>query len=211
MTAADGTTTLETGKLDKPLTFFAYLVGDRPGSYAERIETATINGSPIELTIRGWADDAAWADRVGGLVSRGLPVLAQEIGLPWPRQGASPSTRRSAEHRRVRRVVRSVARPGRGGVRRRRFRRPPRIGAHLVNGGLLTDRWANEAFASYYGLEAANELKIKASADALTPELEAARIPLNAWGAVGRENEKTEDYAYAATSPSPARSPNGRR
>ena len=37
------------------------------------------------------------------------------------------------------------------------------------------------------------------SADALTPELEAARIPLNAWGAVGRENEKTEDYAYAAT------------
>ena len=38
------------------LTFFAYLVGDRPGSYAERIETATINGSKIELTIRGWAD-----------------------------------------------------------------------------------------------------------------------------------------------------------
>ena len=34
-------------KLDKPLTFFAYLVGDRPGSYAERIETATINGSSI--------------------------------------------------------------------------------------------------------------------------------------------------------------------
>ena len=67
------------------------------------------------------------------------------------------------------------------------------------NGGLLTDRWANEAFASYYGLEAAEELKIKASADTLTPDLEAARIPLNAWGAVGRENEKTEDYAYAAT------------
>ena len=57
------------------------------------------------------------------------------------------------------------------------------------NGGLLADRWANEAFASYYGLEAADELKVKASADALTPELEAARIPLNAWGAVGREDD----------------------
>ena len=67
------------------------------------------------------------------------------------------------------------------------------------NGGLLTDRWANEAFASYYGLEAAEELGVKATADTLTPELEAARIPLNAWGAVGREDDKTEDYAYAAT------------
>ena len=67
------------------------------------------------------------------------------------------------------------------------------------NGGLLTDRWANEAFASYYGLEAAAELDVKATADELTPELEAARIPLNAWGAVGREDDKTEDYAYAAT------------
>ncbi len=67
------------------------------------------------------------------------------------------------------------------------------------NGGLLTDRWANEAFASYYGLEAAAELDVKATGDTLTPELEAARIPLNAWGAVGREDDKTEDYAYAAT------------
>ena len=31
MTAADGTITLQTGKLDKPLTFFAYLVADRTG------------------------------------------------------------------------------------------------------------------------------------------------------------------------------------
>ena len=200
MTAADGTTTLETGKLDKPLTFFAYLVGDRPGSYAERIETATIDGSPVELTIRGWADDAAWADRVGGLVSRGLPVLAQEIGLPWPRQGGL------AFHETVSRSTGGYAGlfdPSLGQVEVAYDAGDFVVlheSAHTwFNGGLLTDRWANEAFASYYGLEAAKELKIKASADTLTPELEAARIPLNAWGAVGRENEKTEDYAYAAT------------
>ena len=200
VTAADGTTTLETGKLDKPLTFFAYLVGDRPGSYAERIETATINGSQIELTIRGWADDTAWADRVGSLVSRGLPVLAQEIGLPWPRQGGL------AFHETVSRSTGGYAGlfdPSLGQVEVAYDAGDFVVlheSAHTwFNGGLLTDRWANEAFASYYGLEAANELKIKASADALTPELEAARIPLNAWGAVGRENEKTEDYAYAAT------------
>ena len=84
-TAADGTITLQTAKLDKPLTFFAYLVADRPGSYVERTETATIDGKSIDLTIRAWADDEPWAERVGGLVSRGLPVLSEQIGLPWPR------------------------------------------------------------------------------------------------------------------------------
>jgi aminopeptidase N len=60
------------------------------------------------------------------------------------------------------------------------------------NGGLLTDRWANEAFASYYGLETAKELDVKATGDTLTPELEAPD-PAQRWGAVGREDEKTED------------------
>jgi hypothetical protein len=200
VTAADGTTTLQTGKLDKPLTFFAYLVGDRPGSYAERIETATIDGSPVELTIRSWADDAPWADRVGSLVSRGLPVLAQEIGLPWPRQGGL------AFHETVSRTTGGYAGlfdPSLGQVEVAYDAGDFVVlheSAHTwFNGGLLTDRWANEAFASYYGLEAARELNIKAGADTLTPELQAARIPLNAWGAVGREDPKTEDYAYAAT------------
>jgi hypothetical protein len=68
------------------------------------------------------------------------------------------------------------------------------------NGGLLADRWANEAFASYYGLLAAEALGVAATADELTPELiEAGRIPLNAWGPIGRESTATEDYAYAAT------------
>ena len=42
-------------------------------------------------------------------------------------------------------------------------------------------------------------LKVKATGDELTPELEKARIPLNAWGSVGRETTATEDYAYAAS------------
>ena len=44
----------------------------------------------------------------------------------------------------------------------------------------------------------ARALKIKAGAEKLTPELEKARIPLNAWGGIGREMTATEDYAYAA-------------
>ena len=66
------------------------------------------------------------------------------------------------------------------------------------NGALLADRWSTEGFASYYGLEAVSALGLKATGDALTPALEAARIPLNAWGELGRVDSATEDYAYAA-------------
>jgi hypothetical protein len=200
VTAADGTITLQTAKLDKPLTFFAYLVADRTASYTERTETATIGGKPVDLTIRAWTDDTAWAERVGGLVSRGLPVLSEQIGLPWPRDDGL------VFHETISRTTGGYAGlfdPSSGQVEVAYDAGDFVVlheSAHAwFNGGLLTDRWANEAFASYYGLEAAAELDVKATADELTPELEAARIPLNAWGAVGREDDKTEDYAYAAT------------
>jgi hypothetical protein len=67
------------------------------------------------------------------------------------------------------------------------------------NGGLLADRWANEAFASYYADLAVRELGLEAPQDRLTDELRKVKVPLNAWGAVGRESADVEDYAYAAT------------
>ena len=199
-TAADGTVTFQTAKLPSPLTFFAYLVADRQASYASRSVTTDVGGTSVGLTIRAWPDDPTWSERVGSLMSRGLPVLATQIGLPWPRAGGL--------------IVReSVSRTtgGYAGL----F--DPTLGtidvayyaddfvvlhesAHAwFNGGLLVDRWSNEAFASYYGLRAADALGVKTSGDPLTPALKAAAIPLNAWGAIGRVSDKTEDYAYAAT------------
>jgi hypothetical protein len=67
------------------------------------------------------------------------------------------------------------------------------------NGALLADRWANEAFASFYAERAAADLKVKVRPDTLTDALRAAAIPLNAWGAVGSESAAAEDYAYAAS------------
>ena len=67
------------------------------------------------------------------------------------------------------------------------------------NGSLLADRWANEAFASYYGAVAAEDASIKVTTDRLTPELEKAKTPLNGWGPVGTLEVAQEDYAYAAS------------
>ena len=200
-TGTDGAVTFQTGKLATPLAFFAYLVGDRPGSYVDRSVSASIGSHPVGLTIRSWADDPGWSKRVGDLMVRGLPAIAKRrSGWPGRATGASPSGSRSA--------ARPAATPG-CSIRPRAPSRSPTTptisssstrSAHAwFNGSLLTDRWADEGFASYYGLEAAKALGIKTTADPLTDTLKAARIPLNAWGAIGREDSKTEDYAYAAT------------
>ncbi len=195
-----GRTIFQTGKLDKPLSFFAYLVADRPGAYTERTVSPVVGGSPVHLTIRSWPDDETWSSRVGDLVGRALPLLADQIGLPWPRTGGL--TVQEAVSRSTGGYA-GLFDPGNGVVEVAYYAGDVVVlheAAHAwFNGALLADRWANEAFASYYGLAIAPQLKLTASGDALTPALEAARIPLNDWGAVGRETSAVEDYAYAAT------------
>jgi hypothetical protein len=199
-TDADGRTVYQTGKLDKPLEFFAYFVADRPGAYDDKEVSATVAGAPVDVTVRSWAEDDAWGDRVGGLFEKGLPELSQLIGLPWPRdeglvvqESVSRSTGGYA----------GLFDPTRGHVEVAYYADDFVVlheAAHTwFNGNLLADRWALEAFASYYALEAAADLGVKATGDELTDELREAKIPLNAWGPIGREERTAEDYAYAAT------------
>jgi hypothetical protein len=199
VTDATGRTIYQTGKLDRPL-FFAYLIADRPGAYTERAISPVVGGTTVELTIKSWPDDPSWSKRVGDLVGRALPLLADQIGLPWPRtagltvqEAVSRSTGGYA----------GLFDPRKGTVEVAYYADDFVVlheSAHAwFNGALLADRWANEAFASYYGLAVAPDLKVKAAGETLTPALEAARIPLNSWGAIGRETSAVEDYAYAAT------------
>ncbi len=199
-TDPDGTVVFQTGKLAKPLSFFAYLVADRPAGYTDRVVTVDVGQAPVALTIRSWADDTAWSNRVGGLAAKALPLLSERIGLPWPRDGGL------IIHEAVSRSTGGYAGlfdPTGGQIEVAYYADDAVVlheSAHAwFNGTLLADRWANEAFASYYGLEVANALKVKAAGAVLTPALEAARIPLNAWGPVGGEDATTESYAYAAT------------
>ncbi|HEV8403210.1 MAG TPA: hypothetical protein VGQ31_09265 [Candidatus Limnocylindrales bacterium] len=199
-TGTDGVVTLRTGKLAEPLKFFAYLVADRTGSYADRTVSAAVGSQPVALTIRSWADDPAWSKRVGDLMARGLPAIATEVGLDWPRSGGL-TVRESVS--RTTGGYAGLFDPSQGTIDVAYYADDFVVlheSAHAwFNGSLLADRWADEGFASYYGLQAAKALGIKAAADPLTDELKAARIPLNAWGAIGREDDTTEDYAYAAT------------
>jgi hypothetical protein len=83
-TDAAGNTTYTTGRLANPLAFSATFVADRPSAFTETRLDLTVRGQPVILTLRAWPDDPAWAKRVAGLMTTGLPALADLIGLPMP-------------------------------------------------------------------------------------------------------------------------------
>jgi hypothetical protein len=195
-----GRTVLRTGRLAEPLSFFAYLVADRPGAYSDSIVNTIVGAVPVELTIRSWPDDPAWAERVGDLIKRALPVMGDQIGLAWPRPDGL------VVRETVSRTTGGYAGlfdPSSGHIEVAYYADDFIVlheAAHAwFNGDLLVDRWANEAFASYYALEAAATLGVSAIGHELTAELRRSAIPLNAWGPIGREADAVEDYAYAAT------------
>jgi hypothetical protein len=196
----EGRTLFRTGVLEAPLDFFAFVVADRTAGYTETSIAPAVGDRTAPLLLRAWPDDPDWAGRVGGLFERGLPALHDLIGLPWPRddtlvvqQTAARSTGGYA----------GLFDPAEGKVEVAYYADSYVVlheAAHgWFNGALLSDRWANEAFASWYALRAAEVLGEPASVDELTDELRAAAIPLNAWAAVGKEETPTEAYGYAAS------------
>lgn len=188
------------GPLAKPLEFVADIAADRPLDYAETETTATLAGGPAIIRLRAWPDDPDWRTRVDGLVKRALPILEREIGVPWPVVG--PLGIQEA-------LVRSTG--GYTGVFdpaantiEIAYSAPDGIVLHELahawfNGRLIADRWAAEAFASYYAGVAADELGIDPAQTVLPEEPSPAAIPLNAWSPGSESEPETDAWAYAAS------------
>lgn len=195
-----GRTVFTSGRLADPLAFFAYFVADRPSAYVESIRQVELGGEPLGVSIQAWPDDPAWAERVGGLVVRALPVLAGRIGLDWT--AADPLVVRESISRSA------VGHSGRydpvAGEIEIAYYAASFVVLHETShawfdGSLLAERWANEGFASWFALQAAAELGEPAAAEPLTPELEAVAFPLNDWPVAGDARSQAESYGYAAS------------
>ena len=199
-TDADGRTTYKTGPLAAPLTFFAYFVADRPSAFAEATRTVAVDGRDLEVSIRAWPDDPSWADRTAILVDKGMPVLSESIGLPWvagrPFVVAEAVSQSGSEYA-------GRYDPGDSTVEIAYYAGPivtlHEMAHAWFDGSLLADRWANEGFATWYANDAAVKLQMEPPPPGLTPEQQAAKIPLNAWGPLGRDDVATESYGYAAS------------
>ena len=193
------TTVYRSGTLADPLSFYAYFVADRPGAFRETSVVVDVAGTQVPVRIRGWADDPGWVTRVSSLLRRGLPALGTAIGLAYGGQGLVVEEAVSRTIGGYAGLYDPVAATIDVAYYADSFVVLHEAAHAWFNGRMVSDRWISEGFASWYAAQAATALKITAAPPGLTKELQAARIPLNAWAGVGRADEATEDYAYAAT------------
>jgi hypothetical protein len=183
VTASDGSISLTAGPIRDPLAFNAVVAADRPSSFVETKVNLEINGQPASLVVRAWPDDPAWGTRMAGLIRASLPLLANEIGLPF-----EPSTAVVAVEEALPRSIDGYAAtylPAEGRIQIA-YTADDTIAIHELahlwfDGSLFSDRWIADGFAIFYGNRVAQALKLKPHDESITPALAAAALPLNAW------------------------------
>lgn len=192
--------TLLTAEPTDPFDFFAYVTAERPGAFTEEALEVPMRDATARITLRAWEDDPAWAERTADLLSDGLPELERLIGVDLPLVGRlsveEAANSRLGEYAGIydpNEAVISVRYDADAFVTLHEA-------AHLwFNDRLLDGRWIGEAWAEYYSIEAGEAIGADGFRWELTRELLRSRIPLNDWGAVGREDLAVEDFAYAAS------------
>ncbi len=80
---SDGTRVLA-AFVPAPGTWYAWI--DARDDAALTSQTLHLPGNE-QVVVRAWPDDAVWRQRVARELTRGIPVLLKEIGLPWPVEG----------------------------------------------------------------------------------------------------------------------------
>ncbi len=74
---------LSSGTIREPDDWYRVVVADRPSALTDlRIEPAGRG-----VVVQAWPEDTVWRDRVADVLDKGLPVLEEMIGLPWPVSG----------------------------------------------------------------------------------------------------------------------------
>lgn len=66
---------------EDPARFYAIISSENVDAYGE---TRLSLGPGIEIVVRAWPEDAAWADTVADTLRDGVPELLRLIGLDWP-------------------------------------------------------------------------------------------------------------------------------
>jgi hypothetical protein len=181
--AADGTISVRAGPIADPLAFNAVVAADRPSAFVETTVSVDINGQPASLVVRAWPDDPAWGVRMSKLIRTSLPLLANEIGLPF-----QPSAPVVAVEEALPRSIDGYAAtylPADGRMQIA-YTADDTVAIHELahlwfDGSLFADRWIADGFAIFYGNRVAAALKLKPRDESITPALQAAAIPLNAW------------------------------
>jgi hypothetical protein len=197
LTEADGV--YVSGEIEDPSRWLALVTALRPTEYTSFVTTVPLAGGTADLAVRAFADDEAWGTRMRDLLTEALPLLEEELGLPYPLLGQ---------------LVVTEAIPldasgfgedaGSGTEIFVAYDQPPFTALHQVSHVWLSpsfaeSRWIREGFASLAAARVAEQMELETPfdpADAAAERSDAA-FALDTWSAdAGSDGEA---YGYAAS------------
>jgi Flp pilus assembly protein TadD len=194
-----GEVVFSSGTLDDSTDLSAWFTAVQPVPPSDFLSRSVMIG-PLHVALRYWADDPGWADRVELVLRAGYPILGDLIGLGDPI--TTTITVNEASTQEIGGFSGSYD-PASGNIQISYFADPFVVlheAAHIwFNGSLATDRWIQEAFASYYADQAVRQLSPVDHAPVLTARMSLDSVPLNDWVTTGQPSSVTEAYLYGAT------------
>src|SRR5690606_22364583 len=88
---ADGDA-LTCGPIEDPSRWLALVPALRPVDYVSSDANVPLAGGTAGLRVRAFAEDEAWGERISGLLAEALPLIEEQVGLPYPRIGQLAAT-----------------------------------------------------------------------------------------------------------------------
>ncbi len=177
-----------------------YVIVDADSETSLRDRPLTVRPGE-RLLIRSWPEDGEWLDRVQDRLKRGLPVLDDLIGLPWPVAGQLNVTE---VYTPLLEGYAGIYHPDAQGIEISEDLDDLTIlheASHAwFNEGLFAERWIGEGLADTYATMALARIGIHSPAAVSYPRDSKAAFALNDWPPLTRIDDDTtgarEDYGY---------------
>ncbi len=190
---------LVSGPIEDPSRWLALVTAVQPVEYVSFDAAVPLQGGTADLVIRSFADDEAWGERTLDLVSRALPLLEEELGLPYPRLGQLVLTESVTAD-----STGFGEDAGSGTEILVAFDQPPFTAIHQVahvwlSSAFVSDRWLREGLASHVAGRVSSALDVDVPYDpaARVDELAESAFRLDTWpGDAGPDGEA---FGYAAS------------
>jgi hypothetical protein len=197
MTDEDGR--LVSGPIEDPGQWLSLVTAVQPAEYMQLEATVPLQGGTADLLVRAFTDDEAWGQRTIDLVTEALPLLEDEIGLPYPRIGQIILTESVATD-----STGFGEGAGGGNEIQVAYDQPPFTALHQVahvwlSPSLIESAWIREGLASHVAAHVGTELGVEPPYDpAAESESRAeAAVRLDTWSS--SDGPEAEAYGFAAS------------
>ena len=190
---------LVSGPIKNPAAWLALVTATRPPEYTPFEATVPLEGGTADLRVRAFVDDEAWGEDRLALVEQALPLIEEEIGLPYPRMGELVLTESVASN------ASGFAETASAGTEILvAFDQPEFTALHQVahvwlSPELIESRWIREGLASAMAERVGTELDVAPPYDPAEEATERAddAFPLDTWAASA--DPAAEGYGHAAS------------